>query len=274
LTGHKLTTQPDITVESSIATLDLDKILPPLSSTATAQVTAFVAEALAAEPVSQPPLKTSGHLNVGQIKHQLYQAQNLDFKWGLTDVTPDLSRVSGTATLRQGKGQIQNVEKLASVSKAVRIALFPLITLQKLDKNGIFQSLHLPSLQSIPFDSIKGDYVLKTGLMTIQTFDLSGRDLGIQTTGTVGLAGAQPLNMKVVMKMAPGSVRGTVGQLIQDENGRPTISFAATGSVADPHMKVDMQDVVADTRCATKSRTRSKPKSRSSQPRGPATKNI
>lgn len=246
LTGHKLTTQPEVTVESSIVALDLDKILaPPPAPSHAAFIPIWIPVAYAAEPASDfaaLPLKTSGHLTVGQIQHQLYQAKNLDFKWNLTDVTPDLSRVSGSANLRQGPGKLQNIDKLMTQSKGAKIALTPVGVLQKLDSAGVLQSIGLPSLQSIPFDSIKGDYALKSGMMTVQTFELSGDTLYIQSQGTVGLAGAQPLDMKVMMKLAQGA-GGGLGQFLQDQNGRPTINFSVTGSVANPHTKVDMQDV-------------------------------
>ena len=234
LTGHRLTTQPEVTVESSIAVLDLTKILPPLPAAPAALAPrldnpwVLIPFAMAAEPPAPlPPLKTSGHLTVGKIKHELYQASNLDFKWNLADVTPDLSRVSGSANLRQGKGVIQNVEKLANTSKAIRIAFYPLITLQKLDKNGLLQTLHLPTLQSVPFDSIKGDYTLKSGLMTIQTFELAGKDLSIQTHGTAVLSGDQLLDLRVIMKLAAGLA----------------IPFSVTGPAAHPSVKPDLQDI-------------------------------
>jgi len=49
-------------------------------------------------------VKNRGHLTVGHIKHEFYDAQNLDCKWNLAEVTPDLSRVSGTADLKQARG--------------------------------------------------------------------------------------------------------------------------------------------------------------------------
>jgi hypothetical protein len=101
----------------------------------------------------------------------------------------------------------------------------------------------LPSFQTVTFDSLVGDYVLRSGIMDIKTFDLNGKDLSVSNHGTVGLAGAQPINVSVVLKLAAGSIGGTVGQIMNDENGRPTIKFAATGSVADPKVKMDIQEV-------------------------------
>src|SRR5262249_9175003 len=116
-------------------------------------------------------------------------------------------------------------------------------TLAKLQDKGVLKQVNLPSLQTIAFDSLIGDYLLKTGVMQIKTFNLNGKDLSVQDTGTVGLAGVQPINMAVQMKLAQGSVGGTLGQIMNDENGRPTLKFAATGSVANPNVKFETQEV-------------------------------
>jgi len=167
----------------------------------------------------------------------------LQLKWNVTNVTPDLSKVSGTASLKQGPGKILNVEKLAAGSRIGKIALGPLDALAKLQQKGLLSQVNLPSLQSIPFDSIVGDYVLRSGVMEIKTFDLNGKALSIQDRGTAGLSGSRLLNMNVLMKLAPGSVGGAMGQLVADENGRPTLKFTVTGPAANPAVKMDLQDV-------------------------------
>ncbi len=195
-------------------------------------------------PTSAPQtsVQTSGDVALANIKQEFYEGQNLHLKWNLSDVTPDLAKVSGTASFKQGPGKILNVEKLAESSRIGKIALAPLETLAKLQKKGVFSQVNLPSLQSIPFDSIAGDYLLRTGVMTIKTFDLNGKDLSVQDTGTVGLAGAQALNMVAVMKLAAGSIGGTLGNILQDENGRPTAKFLITGTMANPQVKLDLKE--------------------------------
>jgi hypothetical protein len=246
LTGHRLTTQPDVAVDASFTALDLDKLLaapkPTTAPSARLIPSSFVELAYAtAPPPALPPMKISGHLAVGQIKQQYYKAQNLDAKWNLTQVTPDLSRVSGTATLKQGAGKLENVEKLVEMSKSARLALLPLVTLQKLDSGGVLKGLGIPSLQSIPFDGIRGDYLFQSGVMNIKTFDLTGHDLSLSTQGTIGLAGAQLLDVHVAMKLAPGAMAG-IGQLVADSSGRPTLNFTAQGTAANPHVHLDVHE--------------------------------
>jgi hypothetical protein len=187
-------------------------------------------------------MKLAGHLTVGHIKHEYYDAKNLDFKWNLSDVTPDLERVTGTAALKQGPGKLTHVDKLASQSKSARIALLPITTLQKLDNGGVLRALGIPSLQTIAFDGIHGDYLFNSGVMTIKTFDLTGQDVSFGATGTIGLAGAQPLDVRVNMKLAAGSLGGSLGQFLADESGHPTLAFTAKGTVSNPQVHADMRE--------------------------------
>ena len=242
--GHKLQTQPDIHLDATFADLDLNKLLPPPAPAASAfnfdVPVAEAASASGASGMAALPMKLSGHLAVAKIHHTYFQGQSLDMKWNLTDVTPDLAHVGGTATLRQGPGHLLNVDKLAAQSRLARIALLPIVTLQKMDTNGVLKGMGVPSLQDIPFDSIKGDYVLQQGVMNVKDFDLTGQTLAVQTQGSIGLAGIQPLNLTIQMKLAAGAIGGTVGQILQDENGRPTLHFTATGTVNDPKVHLDM----------------------------------
>ena len=175
---------------------------------------------------------------MANIKQTYYEGQDAHLKWNLTEVTPDLSKVSGTASLKQGPGKILNVDKLAASSRLGKIILAPLTVLAKLQQKGLLQQVNLPSLMAVSFDSLVGDDVLRSGVVEVKTFDMNGRDLTIQNHGTVGLAGAQPINLNVVMKLAAGSVGGTVGQIMNDENGRSTLKFTATGPAANPQVKM------------------------------------
>lgn len=241
LQGRKLQTAPDIAVDGTLAALDLEKILP--TPVTPKQAFQWIPLAYAA-PAAALPMKVNAHLAIGKLKHELYQGQDFDFRCDLTNVTPDLSRVSGTAALRQGQGRVQKIEKLAAISRTARIALMPLLTLQKIDSQGLLKKLGLPSLDDIPFDSITGDYSMKAGVMNVQVFELAGKTLGLSTLGTIALAGDQELDLKAAMKLPPGTIGGTLGQIFGDVSGQSVFKFSIKGPVQAPVVKPDMQEAL------------------------------
>src|SRR4029077_5056356 len=110
----------------------------------------------------QTTLATSASVASPNFKTEFYEGQNLQLTWNLTDITPDLAKVNGTAALKQGPGKILNVEKLASNSRIGKIALPPLETLAKPQNKRVLKQVNLPSLQTITFESLVGDYLLKS----------------------------------------------------------------------------------------------------------------
>ncbi len=221
---------------------DLAKVSPLLGQYQPTGTLSFDLRATGSTAAPQATIQTSADIAMANVKNDYYEGHNAQLKWNLTQVTQDLSKVSGTASLKQGPGKILNVQKLAQGSRIGKIALAPLEALASLQNKGLFKQLNLPSLDSIPFDSIVGDYVLHSGVLEIKTFNLSGQALSVQDTGTVGLAGTQALNMKAVMKLAAGSIGGTLGNILQDENGRPTVKYTITGTMNNPDAKPDLQD--------------------------------
>jgi hypothetical protein len=245
LTGRRMTTRPDIHVDASIGELDLAKLLAaPAAPPPQTSRLKWVSEAWAVPaPSAASPMDVGGHLVIGRIKHEFYDARDMDVRWNLTDVTPDLSRVSGTTVFKQGGGLLKDVEKLAELSKSARMALLPLVTLQKLEKKGVLKAIKVPSLQKIPFEGIRGDYAAANGTVNVKLFELIGKDLGLDSKGTIGLAGAQPLDLRVVMKLGAGSLGGDLGALTKDASGRPTLPFFVRGNLADPKITMDLQDI-------------------------------
>ena len=203
-------------------------------------------EAHATGPVNTPQttLQTSGDLAMASIKQEFYEGQNLQMQWALTDVTPELSRVSGTASLKQGPGKILNVQKLAAGSRIGKIVLGPIDAIARLQQIPPFNQVALPNLQTISFDSLSGTYQLRSGVMDVKAFDLNGRALSISDQGTVGLTGDRQMAMKGSLKLPPGTIGGTVGELLdKDESGRQLLKFTLTGPMATVRPKPDLQDV-------------------------------
>lgn len=192
---------------------------------------------------AQQRLKTSGQWRSASLRHDNYQADKIEITWDLTDLSQDLAHVNGTAALRHGGGYLRNLEQLAMQSKAARLLLTPIQQIQKVQAKGLLKQIGLPDLNNIRFDSLRGDYGFRDGLMDVRTLTLTGEDLTLDGKGTIGLAGVQPLNLMVQAVLKAGAIRGTVGQWLQDSSGRPTFKFRISGTAADPKTSWDAAEV-------------------------------
>ena len=193
-------------------------------------------------PSPRLTLKSDGHVTAAHVHDTYYDGSALKLTWNLTDITEDLGKISGAAQFSQGPGALRNAEKLAAQSKTAKLVLQPIQVLQDLQKKGLLKQVGLPSMDNIAFSSIRGDYTFQLGQMTIKTFDLTGQDLSATSVGTIGLAGARPLNLHNQIKLAKGAIGGTVGQIFQDDQGRPTFKFNVTGTADKPDVKFDLQE--------------------------------
>ncbi len=189
-------------------------------------------------------LKTSGQLKVTALRHTYYHGQNAALEWNLSDVTEDLSRVSGDAKMTQGAGNLLNADKLAAQSKTARLFLQPVLLLQKFQAKGLFKQIGLPSFENIPFSALSGIYAFRSGTLVIQPFDLTGQDVHVQTKGTVALAGRQPLDLRGTLELRSDAIRGTVGQILKSASLPTTIPYTVTGTVEQPNMKLELGEIV------------------------------
>lgn len=220
----------------------LAKLVPALASSNPKGQLSFdaVVSGLASAP--QTVVQTKAKLEIPVLKHAYYQGQSVAMQWDLSGITPDLTKVTGTAALTQGPGQILELDKLAKSSRIGQIALAPIQILAKLQAKGVLSRVQLPNMQKLSFDALAGDYVIKAGKMDIRKFDLSGKDLSILNKGQVGLFGAQTLSLNVALKLAQDAIGGDLGSLIKDESGRPTVKMMVTGTADSPQVKWDLQD--------------------------------
>jgi hypothetical protein len=182
----------------------------------------------------------SGKLTADTLKHEYMNASKLDAKWNLTDVT-DMAKLAGTASLRTGPGQFQNIQKLTSDSKIARTFFSPLTVLQKIGKASS-GAIKLPSMDKMDFKDITGDYTFKAGVMTITNFLLNG-PISNTMKGTVGLTGKQALNLSGQIKSEPGLIGGTVGEILKDDQGRASLDLTIGGTIDSPDPKVNYKNV-------------------------------
>jgi hypothetical protein len=77
----------------------------------------------------------------------------------------------------------------------------------------------------------------------IKSFVLNSDQTDFFANGHVRL-GDMESDLRLMLKLPPGSVRGSVGNWITADDGRPTIEAALKGPLRDPKVKVDYRDTV------------------------------
>lgn len=187
-------------------------------------------------------LKTTGELTAKDLKHENMTAANTNVKWNLANISGDLSHLNGNAALRMGAGAFQNIQKLTADVKVAKIVFMPITLVQKLGKaaNG---AVKVPSLDTVNFKEVIGDYLFKNGVMDITRFNLNGTDLNASMKGTVELAGQQKVDLRANLKLAAGMVGGTVGQILEDDQGRASLDMTVKGTVGTPSVSIELKDV-------------------------------
>jgi hypothetical protein len=65
----------------------------------------------------RPSLKPLGVFRIGEIVHPHYVGRDFQFKWDFTDVGPNLSVLSGTASVTAATGEIKDVPVAKKINK-------------------------------------------------------------------------------------------------------------------------------------------------------------
>lgn len=236
--------RPDVKLDGAITKLDLGKILPPPTAK-TVPSTAVPATGTTAPtppPASAfPTVSSSGKLTLRQVVHPNFEGRAITLAWRLTDITPELNKLSGVVTLNTGTGKLTNVTSLVSASTLAKVVLLPITLLQKLESLGLMK-FGLPSVMDITYQSIAGDYVATNGMVTVKTFRIDSSQLAIATQGTIDLAKNQ-VDLRIVSKLPAGTVLSAVSQFSSDNDGRPTLPLIVKGSLTSPSVRPDVKSV-------------------------------
>jgi hypothetical protein len=119
---------------------------------------------------------------------------------------------------------------MAGKHKAAKVALYPLLVLQKASK--LVKTLKLPDFNNIDFDVLEGEYSFNKGLMKLNKSALTAAVADVSSSGSINLP-AEKLDMKIntTLKKASGiSMSAPVG-------------MAVKGTMTDPQVKVDFKSV-------------------------------
>ena len=186
----------------------------------------------AAGPAGEPfYLDLAGAAQIGAIEHPNFRCGPSSLKLGLVNISEDLKALDGTASFTAGPGKFSDLYVLAGKYKAAKVALYPLLVLQKASK--LAKNLRLPDFNNIDFEVIEGDYSFSKGLMKLNKSALTAAVADVSSSGSINLP-AEKLDMKIntTLKEASGvRMSAPVGMLVK-------------GTFSEPEVKADMKSII------------------------------
>lgn len=210
--------RPTIALDGDWARLEVEKVLKVFSATPSPDPSSPTKPATA--PGRAPIAHIMGVFRIGEITHPHYVGRNFHFNWSLREMGPDLSVLSGTATVTAATGEIKDIPVAKKINKLM-------------GREG----------SDITYKQLSGRFQVTQGVATIQHFTLDSDQTDFFANGRVRL-GDMDSNLNLMLKLPPGSVRGSVGNWLTAEDGRPTIEAHLEGPLGNPQVKVNKADVI------------------------------
>jgi hypothetical protein len=193
------------------------------------------AKAGGAEPQGKPAepfyLDVAGKAEVGAIEHPNFRCGPASMKLDLVNVSDDMKALDGSASFSAGPGKFSELYSLANRYKAAKVALYPLIVMQKASK--LAKTLHLPDFNNIEFDRIEGDYSFSKGLMKLNKSALTASVADVASTGSIDLP-AEKLDIKVNTQLKQAS-----GIKMSEP-----LAMTVKGTFANPSVKADVRSLI------------------------------
>lgn len=174
----------------------------------------------------------SGRVELGGIEHPNFSCGPASLKLALVNASADLGALDGSASFTAGPGKFSELYVLAGKNKAAKVALYPLLVLQK--ASGAVKGLGLPDFNDIAFDRIEGDYAFSRGTMKINKSSLVSDVADASSGGLVNLpAGRLDMRVETRMKKASGVTMTA------------PVAFTVKGTFDSPSVKPDIRSIAA-----------------------------
>lgn len=176
-------------------------------------------------------LDITGKAEIGAIEHPNFRCGPASMKMGLVNISDDLKALDGSASFTAGPGKFSELYALAGRYKAAKVALYPLLVLQKTSK--LAKTLRLPDFNNIAFEKIEGDYTFNKGMMKLNKSAMTADVADVTSSGSINLP-AEKLDMRIdtTLKQASGITMG----------GAP-IGMLVKGTFSDPSVKPDIKSI-------------------------------
>lgn len=176
----------------------------------------------------------SGKVRIGELTHANLRCAGVSASFALTGVSPDLRSLGGKAEFTAGPGKFSGLYGLAGSNKAAKVALYPLLVLQKASKSKLVKGLRLPDFDSLDFDLMEGDYSFSKGVMRLRKSSLKAPAADISSSGSVDLP-AEKLDMRIATKLKAAS-----GLKMSEP-----VDLTVKGTFDDPSVKLDIRSITS-----------------------------
>ncbi len=225
--ARDLMKHPKADFDLKLAKLVLKDTPAPAAQPQTAAAKKEAARKAAGEPFY---LDVAGKAEIGAIEHPNFRCGPSSMKLALVNISDDLKALDGSASFTAGPGKFSELYALAGRYKAAKVALYPLLVLQKASK--LAKALRLPDFNNIAFERIEGDYSFNKGLMKLNKSAMTSDVADVTSSGSINLP-AEKLDMRIdtTLKRGSGVTLGApVGMLVK-------------GTFADPSVKPDLRSI-------------------------------
>lgn len=191
---------PDLEVEASLDRFDLGRFLAAKTRMAAEKDAAKAAPGAKPSAETKPaPLRTKGKFEIGALAHPTATVEQVKLSWDLHELTPDQRSMDGEARLTVGKGKILELGAMATQSKIVKVAILPILVIQKIGRIGGIRLF--PDFNNIEVYQVVGDYGFKDGLMTLRRSEMHSSAAHIGAKGTIDLP-KEALDLMVTAQVA------------------------------------------------------------------------
>jgi hypothetical protein len=158
-----------------------------------------------------------GTVRIGSVTHPHYDGHDFRLDWTLKNAAADMSRADGAATFSASDGQVTNLPLAAKINALLK-------------RNAT----------NITYKSMSAHFKITQGVLATSDFTVASPQADILVKGTVRLNDMMA-DLRASFKLPPGALGGSLGQYLQDENGRPTIEVTIKGPLTG---KPDVKPVV------------------------------
>lgn len=172
----------------------------------------------------------SGRLKVSEVTNANFSCRDLSASLALTGVSADLRSLDGKAGFTAGPGKFSGLYALAERSKAAKVALYPVLVLQKASRH--VKGVQLPDFDNLDFDLMEGDYSFAGGNMKLNKSSLKAPAADVSSSGSINLP-AEKLDMRIDTRLkAASGIRMSA-----------PIALNVTGTFSDPSVKPDVRSI-------------------------------